>query len=104
MKTFSDVKRRLRVGAVLECVENTYQPKLNGTRRKVEVVQTNAVAFQRAQDDGSFLPEIPRRDLFWLYYPKTAKHVSVIDADTFRMDLDTGRGDRLTLRFVEEAP
>jgi hypothetical protein len=102
MKTFADIKRRLAVGAVLECVENTYRPQVNGQRRRVEVKQTNAIAFQVAQPDGSFLPEIPRRDLFWLDYPKGASLIEVIDGQTFRFAIQRS-GHSVTLRFVGEA-
>lgn len=105
MKTFADVKRRLKPGVVLECVENTYQPHLNGQRRRVERVQANAVAFQRAGLDGSFQiePQIPRREWFWLYYPPSAKFVSIVDANTFRVALgNVGNGHTVMLRFVVE--
>jgi hypothetical protein len=98
MRTFADVKRRMVKGAILECVENTYRPELNGTLRRVELAQTNGVAFQRPQADGSFLPEIPRREFFWLYYPASAKDVEIVDADTFRFPIINGKHS-LTLRF-----
>jgi hypothetical protein len=104
LKTFADIKRRMVKGAILECVRNTYRPELDGTLRRVEIAQTNAVAFQQPQADGTFLPEIPRRDLSWLYYPSNAKLVEIVDDDTFRVPI--GVSDRavhsVTLRFRGE--
>jgi hypothetical protein len=93
MKTFADVKRRFAPGVVLECVSNTYRPVINGTRRKIEKVQTNALACTL---DG-------QKGLFWTYLPG-AKHVEIIDDDTFKMALIWGTKvdpeHTVTLRFV----
>lgn len=92
MKTFADVKRRLKVGTILECVANTKRPELNGSRRLLTKVQANALRWTWIGQEA--------KGPLWTYFPP-ARMVEVIDADTFRMALDETTPDKtVTLRFV----
>jgi len=95
MKSFADIKRRFALGVVLECVENTYRPEINGTLRRIEKVQTNAIACTAAPGVTA-----ARGALFWTPFPK-ASGVKIIDADTFQFDLGLAAGHHVTLRFVK---
>lgn len=91
MKTWADIKRRVQVGTVMECVENTLFPDLlNGSRRTITKVQTQAWRFDWNPNGGE-------SQAAWLPFP-AAKDVSIIDADTFQIAL--GPDHHLTLRFV----
>jgi len=98
MQSFADVKRRFQVGAILECVENTYRPELNGSRRRITKVQTNAIAWVDEPSNG------PWRES-WTYFPQ-ASGVRIVDPDTFDLALHCapGRpaaaGGHVRLRFA----
>jgi hypothetical protein len=79
MKTFADVKRRIKSGVKLLCVANTYRPVLDGTERTVVKVQTNA--FNWTGD-----PKATDGKPSWTYWKK-ASDVTIIDENTFRMKL-----------------
>ena len=89
MKTLADIKRRLRVGGRLLCVENTYRPKLNGIERIICKVQTNGV-FCHFGDEKRF----------WTPLPK-AKDLTIIDDDTFQFWLFEPGGHYVRLRFLD---
>ncbi len=92
MKTLADLKRRLVVGQHLLCVENTYRPDLNGTRRIIIRVLTNQIVWT--------LPDSAKpEEQNWTRWPK-ASAFTFLDADTFRFTLDARTGDSVTLRFV----
>ncbi len=96
MKTMADIKRRIRKGVVICCIENTKRPELNGQSRRVSHTQGNAFTWRLL---GA--PETESRS--WTYYPP-AKTVKIIDADTFSMALTDAWGhateERLTFRFT----
>jgi hypothetical protein len=89
MKSFADVKRRFAIGVRLECVENTYRPELDGSRRTINKVQTNAI---RWREDGS-------DQQCWTPYP-AASGVKIVDGDTFDMPLRQGQ-HYVRLRFLK---
>jgi endonuclease YncB( thermonuclease family) len=92
MKSFAGARQRLVAGVILECVENTKRTELSGTRRRVEKVQTNAIACYQ-------LPLEPNAQLIWTYFPP-AKMVEILDADTFRLTLHRDMPQfTVTLRF-----
>lgn len=96
MKSFADIKRRIRTGIVLTCVENTKRPELNGQARRVTHTQGNAFTWRLV---GA--PETENRS--WTFYPP-AKMVKILDADTFTMALTDAWGhvtpETVTFRFV----
>lgn len=94
MKTAKDVKARCQVGTRLLCVENTYAPIVNG---KVRTVTKAGPSVMQCEQDGT--------DWRHEWHPG----IVVIDADTFRMPLDTlgtprhrerMSGHSVTLRFL----
>jgi len=85
------LKRRMRVGTRLICVENSKRPELNGKRREVVKVQTNGFYWTTEGDT--------RR--CWTEYPK-ANLVTWVDDDTFRLALDEGNVFFVVMRFVAE--
>jgi hypothetical protein len=89
MKSLADFKRRISVGARLECVENTKVQHLAGTRRTVTKTQGNGFYWLKDGDD--------RRS--WTPYP-AAKDFKVVDADT--ADLTLTPGHYVRLRFLQE--
>lgn len=87
------LKRRMKVGAKLLCVENTKRPELNGRFREVVKVQTNSFAWVHDDDGGD------KRS--WTDYPK-ATGLMWLDEHTFKIDMDgCGSGFSVTLRFVK---
>lgn len=91
MRTLAEIKRRFAVGQLLLCVENTKQPRLNGTVRQIEKVKTVAIICRFVGD------VIPSPGPFWTRFPP-AKDIAVIDDDTFSLGL--GDGHSVTLRFM----
>jgi hypothetical protein len=93
MKSFADIKRRFAPGVVLQCIENTYRPEINGQRRTIQKVQTNALVCTLDGEEGRFWTALP-----------PAKYVEILDADTFRIALGFGgkfdETHTVTLRFV----
>jgi hypothetical protein len=94
MKSFADVKRRLQIGTVLECVENTYRPELNGTRRIVTKVQGNAIRWRNTDEAPDARPS-------WTPFPP-ASNTAIVDADTFQLSLKRD-GHYVRLRFIDAA-
>jgi len=90
MKSVADMKRRLKVGGRLLCVENTYQTKLNGGIRTIVRVLGNQIVC-----DSDTVKH------FWTRWPP-AKDFTFIDADTFQFKLDTKDPHTVTLRFLPE--
>lgn len=43
MRTLEEVRQLFPIGAVIECVENTYRPELNGSRRRVSAVRKSSL-------------------------------------------------------------
>jgi hypothetical protein len=100
MKTLIDIKRRIRPGARIECVENTYRPALNGTIRIVVHKQGNAWTWRFADNP---LGAVSERQ--WSHFPP-AKGIVYLNADTVRLPLANpyGKvhdGHTLTLRFLD---
>lgn len=91
MKTLADIKRRMRVGTRLLCIENTYRPKLNGSKRTV--VRAGATVFYWDDDRGA--------QGSVMHYP-TSRDVSILDADTFQLRLFPERDEYVRLRFLLE--
>ena len=85
MNTLADVKRKMTLGSKWRCVRVSNQDKDTGVR-EIGKVQTNAVAFVKA--DGK---------LSWLWWPK-AKDVQV-EGDSFTI-LKDGK-PLLRYTFVE---
>ena len=50
IKSFSQLKRDLKVGTVIKTIKNFIKPEKEGEIRQIGKVQTNAIAFLR--DDG----------------------------------------------------
>lgn len=46
MKSLAELKRAIKPGVRLRCIENTYRPELNGKSRVVVRVQTNAFTWK----------------------------------------------------------
>ena len=76
MKTFADVKRKMRPGTKWRCI-HLFDNTDMGVRA-VGKAQTNAVAFLK-----------PDGKLIWLFWPK-AKDIQIIDENTFIVT-DNGR-------------
>ncbi len=95
--TVADLKRRIQVGTRLRCLQNTYVPTLTGTERTVTQIQSNGYWFHREGAGAT-----PRA---WMDFPK-ASQVTWLDADTFRIQLDSARPERyVELQFLPaEAP
>ena len=85
MKTFADVKRKMRPGTKWRCI-HLFDNTDMGVRA-VGKAQTNAVAFLK-----------PNGKLIWLFWPK-AKDIPIIDENTFIVT-DIGR-PMLKYIFVE---
>ena len=84
-------RARIVPGVVLECIENTYRPELNGAKRVVLKVGTTVWLFRPV--DGS---EISRSE-----WPRRLSDVVMIDKNTSRYPL-TRTAHTLTLRILEE--
>jgi hypothetical protein len=91
-----DVQARIVNGAILECVENTYQPKLNGTFRKVTKAQKQNYRCVASDKDGNALDAKP----FWGSLPSRQSDIVAASADTVTFKMRAGEGHTLTLRFV----
>lgn len=87
------LKRRMQVGKVLLCVENTKRPELNGRRREIVKVQGNSFAWVHEGEQES------KRS--WTDFPQ-AKGLTWLDEHTFKIDMDgCGAGFTVTLQFVK---
>lgn len=95
MKTMADIKRRIRPGTIIVCVENARRPELNGQQRRVADVQGNAFTWRPI--------DAPTANRSWTHYPP-AKAVTIVDADTFTMPLTDAWGkvlpETITLHFA----
>lgn len=74
MKTFAQLKRDLKVGTIVKTVLNNCKPEMTGEIRKIQVVQSNAIAFERKEDSSR--PS-------WLWWPKASE--IEYDGDTFKV-------------------
>lgn len=92
-----DVQSRIVNGAVIECVENTYRPELNGTLRKVTKAQKQNYRWVAIAADGT-----EEAKPSWGHLPKRESDIlaSTNDTVTFKME-QAGVGHTLTLRFRE---
>ena len=87
--TLKAFKARFTVGATFICVENTYRPVVNGTRRTVTKVQNNGV-FVRC--DGV-------ADRYWMPFPRAC---DIVEADAGTAKYKFGAGDHtLTITLPE---
>lgn len=73
------LKRRIKVGTVLRCIENTYRPELNDKRRVVTKTAGNSFCWQTVGKEAE------ERNS-WTYYPKAAG-LSWLNEDEFKMHL-----------------
>lgn len=90
LKTFADIKRRIKVGTRLHGYYHLASWDLR--TRTVEIVQTNAIAFEgSAYSSGR---------LSWVYWPK-ASEIRIDGPDTFTI-LEDGK-PLLTYTFKEGA-
>lgn len=55
MKTFSQLKKDLQLGVKVKTILNNCKPEMNGQVREIGKVQTNAIAFLRADNQLSWL-------------------------------------------------
>lgn len=93
--TLASIKRRIKFGTKILCVENTYRPELNGTVRTVVKAQGNG--FFSTLGDSS--PGTSKR--FWTEYSK-AKYTEIVDADTFKMSFGLLEAQSVCLRIVTD--
>jgi hypothetical protein len=77
MKTLADLKRTIKVGTRLRCIENTLRPELNDTLRTVVKVQGNAFVWHQ---DG----QMDQRGS-WTNFPKAGD--CKFDGNTFQLSL-----------------
>jgi len=88
MKTLTELKRTLKPGTRIRCIENTYRPELNGKLRLVTRTQTNG--FYWMADDA--MKES------WTPYCKAS--LFKFDGNAFQFSL--GRGDHhVKLEIIE---
>ena len=98
MRTLDQVRALFEDGAVVECVENTYRPELNGTRRRIDKLGKSYADCTPL--DG---PDAGKSCGFRMALPTRARDVLAVSADavTFRL----GRDDHtVTLRREAERP
>jgi hypothetical protein len=93
------VRALFSVGTVLECVENSYAPKLAGTRRRVTKV---GKTFAK----GTLLSGRGEGEPFYMYLPTRACDVLAVSdkAATYRIDESRERlkGHTVTLRVCPD--
>jgi hypothetical protein len=89
MNSLQRLQETLRDGLVLEVVENTYRPELNGTRRTIEKTRKTTFRFRTHGDNIISTNTLPKRtsDVTWL------------DDDTVRYKIRED-GHTVTLRIV----
>lgn len=100
MTTLAALKRRLKPGDRLLCIENTMRPILDGTTR--EVLGVGSTAWQFTLVDTPDLPEDLRGQLGTIQHsdwPKASGY-SQVDDDTFRVALVRAPEHSVTLRFL----
>lgn len=79
MRSFSDVKRRIQVGATFRCVKNTKRPEMgDGRTRVVTKAQGNSIRWSWADD--------PKQSPFWTPWPP-AKETEILGPDTVKIGL-----------------
>jgi hypothetical protein len=66
MRTLEEVRELFPLGAVVECVENTYRPVLNGSTRRVTGVRKSSLDVELlsghdAGKPGGFVMALPAR-------------------------------------------
>jgi hypothetical protein len=99
LRKLEALRARIPAGTVLECVENTYRPQLNGSRRSV--TDNRPTFFDYVVLDGPQRGEVGRSA-----WPTRASEITWLDARTVRWPLGR-RGGRLaghtvTFRLPEE--
>lgn len=93
MRTLEEVRELFPIGAVIECVENTYRPVLNGSRRRVTGVRKSSLDVEVLSGHGAGKPG------FVMALPARAGEVLSLcyDTVTFRI----GRGEHTcTFRVI----
>lgn len=70
MKTFSQLKKDLQVGALVKTIHNYIKPERDGQTRKIAKVQTNAIAFEIPENEQK--PNIwgQLQTMSWLWWDK----------------------------------
>jgi len=91
------IRALLGEGTVLECVENTYIPKLSGTKRKLTKVGKSVAQWVSLDGDG-------KGNLFYMTLPTRVCDVLAVSGDefTYRLDesLERPKGHTTTLRVL----
>jgi len=55
LKSFSQLKKDLKVGVTVRTIRNNCKPEMTGEIRTISKVQTNAIAFKRSDGKDSWL-------------------------------------------------
>ncbi len=84
MRTLEQVRALFPIGAEVECVENTYRPELNGTRRRITRVQKQRLGVEVLTGPGVGRP-------FDVVLPARARDVLELTGEQVRFRL--GRGE-----------
>jgi hypothetical protein len=92
IKSLADLRRTLKPGMRVHCVENTYRPELNGKTRLVRRVQGNAFTWVH---EGEDMKES------WTRYEK-ASQFTFDGTDTFTMKLFDDDARIVRLRVLAE--
>jgi hypothetical protein len=100
MRTVEKVRALFSEGAVLECVENTYRPELNGSRRRIDKLGKTFADCTTL--DG---PDAGKPGGFYMSLPSRAGDVVELTDDTVTYRLDgpaanDGAEHTVTLRVV----
>lgn len=94
MKSFTQLKRDIKVGTTIRTVCNNIKPERNGQVRKVGKVQTNAIAFDipKEEQKPDFRGEI--QTLSWLWWDKASNYE--YDGNIFKVyHTDTRTNERV---------
>lgn len=100
MKTFSQLKKDLKVGTTIKTVLNNVRPEKNGQVRKIGKVQTNAIAFEIPLDEQE--PNIwgKIQTLSWLWWDKASNYE--YNGNIFKVYHTDKRTNERILLFVYE--
>lgn len=100
MKTFSQLKKDIKVGTTITTILNNIRPEKNGQIRKIGKVQTNAIAFEIPLEEQ-------KRDIFgniqtlsWLWWDKASNYE--YDGNTFKVYHIDKRTNERVLDFIYE--
>lgn len=92
----TELQNRIKVGVVLLCVENTYRPELNGTRRIITKTQKASYRCNQLNSDG-----LPDGKTFWGDLPTRAGDIVSSNGDTVTWRMNgAATGHLLTMRFL----